>query len=53
MKSRWQKSLDEAVAAYDTPMPWARGATRNAMISRRQERANDDRKPAQSEARSA
>jgi hypothetical protein len=35
MKSRWQKSLEAAVAAYDTPMPWARGETRKAMITRR------------------
>ena len=35
MKSRWQKSLEAAVAAYDTPMPWARGKTREEMITRR------------------
>ncbi len=35
MKSRWQNSLEAAAAAYDTPMPWARGETRNAMITRR------------------
>lgn len=40
MKSRWQKSLEAAVAAYDTPMPWARGDIRQAMIARRQ--ANED-----------
>ncbi|MDP5085743.1 MAG: hypothetical protein NWQ23_10010 [Yoonia sp.] len=42
MKSRWQKSLEAAVAAYDTPMPWARGEVRKAMIARRQEKANDN-----------
>ena len=35
MKSRWQKSLEAAVAAYDKPMPWARGETRNTTITRR------------------
>jgi hypothetical protein len=35
MKNRWQKSLDAAVALYDTPMPWARGEQRKAMIARR------------------
>jgi len=35
MKSRWQKSLEAAVAAYDVPMPWARGENRKAMIERR------------------
>ena len=35
MKSRWQKSLEAAVAAYDTPMPWSRGQTRKEMIERR------------------
>ncbi len=39
MKSRWQKSLDAAVAAYDTPLPWKRGDIREAMIARRQLRA--------------
>ena len=35
MKTRWQKSLEAAVAAYDTPMPWSRGEMRKAMIERR------------------
>ena len=35
MKSRWQKSLEAAVAAYDTPLPWQRGEIREAMIARR------------------
>lgn len=39
MKNRWQKSLEAAVAAYDTPMPWARGNLREAMIARRSENA--------------
>ncbi|MFT6121466.1 MAG: hypothetical protein ACJAXK_003430 [Yoonia sp.] len=42
MKSRWQKSLEATVSRYDTPMPWARGVTREALISRREERANED-----------
>jgi hypothetical protein len=53
MKSRWQKSLEAAVAAYDTPMPWARGDIRNAMIVRRKHEANDNVKPSKIEARSA
>jgi len=53
MKSRWQKSLEAAVAAYDTPMPWARGDVRKAMIARRQREANDNVKPSKVEARSA
>lgn len=53
MKTRWQKSLEAAVAAYDTPMPWARGEMRNAMIARRQNKANNDTKPQKLEARSA
>ncbi|MFO8125347.1 hypothetical protein [Yoonia sp.] len=40
MKSRWQKSLEAAVAAYDTPMPWARGNIRKAMIERREAKAD-------------
>ena len=40
MKSRWQKQLEAAVAAYDTPMPWARGEQRKSMILRRQSREN-------------
>lgn len=35
MKSRWQKSLEAAVAAYDTPLPWERGEARDATIARR------------------
>ena len=53
MKSRWQKSLEAAVAAYDTPMPWERGATRRAMISRRKERANEKTQPTLFKAQSA
>lgn len=53
MKSRWQKSLEAAVAAYDTPMPWARGDVRNAMIARRQEKANGNAQPSRIEARRA
>ena len=41
MKSRWQKSLEAAVAAYDTPMPWERGATREAMAKRRKAKPID------------
>ncbi|EBA12588.1 hypothetical protein [Roseobacter sp. CCS2] len=53
MKSRWQKSLEAAVAAYDTPMPWARGDIRKAMISRREMKANDDQQPHPAVARRA
>jgi hypothetical protein len=35
MKSRWQKSLEAAVAAYDSHMPFSRGKARKAMITRR------------------
>lgn len=35
MKNRWHKSLLAAAAAYDTPLPWERGAARQAMIARR------------------
>ncbi|WP_322891402.1 MULTISPECIES: hypothetical protein [unclassified Yoonia] len=38
MKNRWQRSLDAAEAAIATPMPWARGQRRSAMISRRRAR---------------
>ena len=41
MKSRWQKSLEAAVAAYDTQMPWARGETRKGMITRRTAKSVD------------
>ncbi|MEL6639760.1 MAG: hypothetical protein AAFN63_17295 [Pseudomonadota bacterium] len=53
MKSRWQKSLEAAVAAYDTPMPWARGDIRKAMIARREMKANEDLQPRPAIARSA
>ena len=53
MKSRWQKSLEAAVAAYDTPMPWARGEMRNAMIARRQAKASEAIQPRRVEARRA
>jgi hypothetical protein len=53
MKSRWQKSLEAAVSRYDTPMPWARGMTREAMILRRQEHANEDINPSALQAQSA
>jgi len=45
MKDRWQKSLEAAVAAYDTPMPWERGAQRAAMISRRRVLVGDANRP--------
>ena len=53
MKSRWQKSLEAAVAAYDTPMPWARGDMRKAMIARREVKANSNVQPRRVVARSA
>lgn len=53
MKSRWQKSLEAAVAAYDTPMPWARGDIRKAMIARREDKANSNAEPRRTVAHSA
>lgn len=53
MKSRWQKSLEAAVAAYDTPMPWSRGDMRKAMIERRELKANTNVQPRKVIARSA
>ncbi len=53
MKSRWQKSLEAAVAAYDTPMPWTRGEIRNEMIERRNSKPNDNTHPAAKERRQA
>ena len=53
MKSRWQKSLEAAVEAYDTPMPWARGDIRQAMISRRKHEANENSEPHAIEAQRA
>ncbi|MFA8440722.1 hypothetical protein [Yoonia sp.] len=53
MKSRWQKSLEAAVAAYDTPMPWARGDMRKAMIARRDVKTNSNVQPRRVIARSA
>jgi len=53
MKSRWQKSLEAAVVAYDTPLPWKRGDIRKTMIARRQEKAIFARAPRNSEARRA
>lgn len=41
MKDRWQKSLEAAVAACDTRMPWERGASRSAMIARRKAKSED------------
>ncbi len=44
MKSRWQKSLEAAVATYDTRMPWTRGQTRQEMITRRAAKPVDAQK---------
>ncbi|PUB18756.1 hypothetical protein [Yoonia sediminilitoris] len=35
MNDRWHKSLQAAVAAYDTPMPWDRGTQSKELIARR------------------
>lgn len=43
-KTRWQKSLEAAVAAYDTPLPWERGAPRDGMILRRERKVADSKK---------
>jgi hypothetical protein len=53
MKDRWQQSLEAAVAAYDTPMPWARGETRKAMFSRRKNSVKQAQKPTVLQAQSA
>ena len=53
MKSRWQKSLEAAVVAYDTPLPWERGEIRKAMIARRQAKAEFAREPRTSDTRRA
>ncbi|MEM8536236.1 MAG: hypothetical protein AAGF56_00085 [Pseudomonadota bacterium] len=53
MKSRWQESLEAAVAQYDTPMPWARGDIRKAMIARREEKAREEREIQSMDARTA
>lgn len=41
MKDRWQKSLEAAVEAYDTPMPWKRGEAREEMIARRKRKMEE------------
>ena len=56
MNDRWQKSLEAAVAAYDTPMPWERGTQRQALIKRRQLKIDEilkERRDEQRQARSA
>ena len=53
MKSRWQKSLETAVAQYDTPLPWARGDIRKAMIARREERLREQADTEQLQAQTA
>lgn len=53
MKDRWQKSLEAAVAAHDTPMPWARGDARKLMIARRKAQATADEQSQMVSARSA
>jgi len=53
MKNRWQKSLEAAVAQYDTPMPWARGDIRKAMIARREERQREEAEMQQMDMQSA
>lgn len=40
MNNRWHKTVESASAAITTPMPWTRGAMRQAMIQRRE--AHDD-----------
>jgi len=44
MKDRWQKNLDAAVQAYDTPLPWERGTQRQALIARRKLKIDQIRK---------
>ncbi len=53
MKSRWQKSLEAAVAAYDTPLPWERGEARKSMITRRKTKTEETGKRQTVESRRA
>lgn len=53
MNDRWQKSLEAAVAAYDTPMPWERGTQRQALITRRKLRIDEILKERAEERRQA
>lgn len=53
MNDRWQETLEAAVAAYDTPMPWERGTQRQALIARRKLKIDEIRKLRTEERRSA
>lgn len=53
MNDRWQKSLEAAVAAYDTPMPWERGTQRQALIARRKLKIDEIRQMRAEERRHA
>ena len=53
MKDRWQQSLQAAVEAYDTPMPWERGTQRQAMIARRKFKIDEIRQVRAQERRQA
>lgn len=53
MNDRWQKSLEAAAAAYDTPLPWERGASRAAMIARRKAKSEESHKERRMEVRRA
>ena len=41
MNTRWHQSVEAAAKAFDTPMPWTRGAIRQAMIQRREAREDE------------
>mgnify|MGYP001825357295 CR=1 FL=1 len=41
MNNRWHKTVETAAEAIKTPMPWTRGAMRQAMIQRRVARDNE------------
>ena len=53
MNIRWHESIMDAASNGENPMPWARGSTRNAMIQRRNARAEDEQTSVQREAKSA
>lgn len=53
MKNRWHDSIVDAAAAGENPLPWTRGAARQAMIQRRKAHAEDEQSTATMDAQSA
>ncbi|WP_375255671.1 hypothetical protein [Yoonia sp.] len=43
MNDRWHKTVEIAAEAIKTPLPWTRGAMRQAMIQRRVARDSEGR----------